>query len=146
VKIVLPFDGSPASNRAVQYVIGLSEKLTDKQLTVDVVNAQEGARRAAEIFTRDAAEIAAKIVESSRETGNRVLQSALKSLEDAKITAKPFVILGEPADAVAEHIAKHGGDAVVMGTRGLGAVGGLVLGSVAGKIIHLVKVPVTLVK
>ncbi|MFN0302201.1 MAG: universal stress protein, partial [Burkholderiales bacterium] len=35
---------------------------------------------------------------------------------------------------------------VVMGTRGLGSVSGLVLGSVATKIIHLVDVPVTLVK
>ncbi|MCJ9712965.1 universal stress protein, partial [Bordetella hinzii] len=37
-------------------------------------------------------------------------------------------------------------DRIVMGTRGLGAVGGLVLGSVAQKVIHLSPVPVTLVK
>jgi nucleotide-binding universal stress UspA family protein len=39
-----------------------------------------------------------------------------------------------------------GADAIVMGTRGLGVVGGLVLGSIASKVVHLVKVPVTLVK
>jgi nucleotide-binding universal stress UspA family protein len=37
-------------------------------------------------------------------------------------------------------------DAIVMGTRGMGAVSGLVLGSVATKVIHLADVPVTLVK
>jgi nucleotide-binding universal stress UspA family protein len=37
-------------------------------------------------------------------------------------------------------------DGIVMGTRGLGPVKGLVLGSVANKVIHLAEVPVTLVK
>ena len=35
---------------------------------------------------------------------------------------------------------------VVMGTRGRGAIHNMVLGSVATKVLHLVAVPVTLVK
>jgi nucleotide-binding universal stress UspA family protein len=35
---------------------------------------------------------------------------------------------------------------IVMGTRGMGGVAGLVLGSVATKVVHLSKVPVMLVK
>jgi nucleotide-binding universal stress UspA family protein len=34
----------------------------------------------------------------------------------------------------------------VMGTRGMSAIGNLVAGSVATKVIHLTKLPVTLVK
>jgi len=37
-------------------------------------------------------------------------------------------------------------DAIVMGTRGLGRVETLVLGSVTTKVIHLSSVPVTVVK
>ena len=33
-----------------------------------------------------------------------------------------------------------------MGTRGLGAVANLMIGSVATKVIHMVDVPVTLIK
>ena len=33
-----------------------------------------------------------------------------------------------------------------MGTRGMGAIEGLALGSVAHKVVHLASVPVTLVK
>jgi len=33
-----------------------------------------------------------------------------------------------------------------MGTRGLGRIQGIVLGSVAMKVVHLVKVPITLLK
>jgi nucleotide-binding universal stress UspA family protein len=35
---------------------------------------------------------------------------------------------------------------IVMGTRGLGGVRGLLLGSVATQLLHLTDVPVTLVK
>jgi nucleotide-binding universal stress UspA family protein len=145
MRIVLPFDGSAASVRAVEYVIGLAARIDGKErVAVDLVNVQAGAQGIS--FARDAADIAAKIVASSRESGTKVLATALSTLKKADVAAEPFVIIGEPADSIAAHIAKHGGDAVVMGTRGLGAVGGLVLGSVAAKVIHLVKVPVTLVK
>jgi nucleotide-binding universal stress UspA family protein len=33
-----------------------------------------------------------------------------------------------------------------MGTRGLGSVANLMIGSVATKVIHLVEIPVTLIK
>ena len=39
-----------------------------------------------------------------------------------------------------------GCDAIVMGTRGLGTVQTLLLGSTALKVLHLVDVPVTLIK
>ena len=37
-------------------------------------------------------------------------------------------------------------DAIIMGTRGMGALGNLVMGSIATKVVHLTRLPVTLVK
>lgn len=62
------------------------------------------------------------------------------------MAARGIVVVGEPASSIAAHVERHGADAVIMGTRGLGTLGGLVLGSVATKVIHLVTPPVTLVK
>jgi nucleotide-binding universal stress UspA family protein len=105
---------------------------------------REGAHRPG--FYRDAAEVADQIAKSSLEEAGRLLAEPLKALERAKIAVKSKVLLGEPANESAAHVEDSGADCVVMGTRGLGAVGGLVLGSVASKVVHLVKVPVTLVK
>jgi nucleotide-binding universal stress UspA family protein len=35
---------------------------------------------------------------------------------------------------------------IAMGTRGMGTIGNLLMGSVATKVVHLASVPVTLVK
>jgi len=37
-------------------------------------------------------------------------------------------------------------DHIIMGTRGMGAFGNLVLGSTANQVVHLAEIPVTLVK
>ncbi len=53
---------------------------------------------------------------------------------------------GAAAETILELARERRCAAIVVGTRGLGAVAGLVLGSVAGKIVQLAPVPVTLVK
>lgn len=58
----------------------------------------------------------------------------------------PQVRIGSAAAAVIAPAAEHDCDVIVMGTRGMGAVGSLVMGSVAQKVVHLAPVPVTLVK
>ncbi|MNU09423.1 Universal stress protein G [compost metagenome] len=50
------------------------------------------------------------------------------------------------AAQVSEFADRLGCDTVVMGTRGLGSFTGMLLGSVATRVIHEVSVPVLLVK
>ena len=53
---------------------------------------------------------------------------------------------GDAAEIIASIARRARCKEIIMGTRGLGRVAGLVLGSVATKVIHLVNMPVTLVK
>jgi nucleotide-binding universal stress UspA family protein len=53
---------------------------------------------------------------------------------------------GEVAQSIAQMVESQAMDEVVMGTRGTGTFGALLLGSVAYRVVHLVHVPVTLVK
>jgi nucleotide-binding universal stress UspA family protein len=53
---------------------------------------------------------------------------------------------GQVAKTIADVAREEGVGQIVMGTRGLGGVQGLLLGSVATQVIHLAEVPVTLIK
>ena len=54
--------------------------------------------------------------------------------------------VGEPATEIVRVAQEKGVDQIVMGTHGRGAVGSLLMGSVAQRVMHLAKVPVVLVK
>jgi nucleotide-binding universal stress UspA family protein len=50
------------------------------------------------------------------------------------------------AEVIANFAARTRCAEIIMGTRGLGRIRGLLLGSVTTKVIHLAAVPITLVK
>lgn len=70
----------------------------------------------------------------------RALAARLKVPLDCRVA------VGEPAAQIVATVHKSRGDEIVMGTRGLGRLGGLLMGSVAMKVVQLAPVPVTLVK
>lgn len=53
---------------------------------------------------------------------------------------------GEPAAEIVRVASEGGVDQIVMGTHGRGAVGSLLIGSVAQRVLHLAGVPVLLVR
>jgi nucleotide-binding universal stress UspA family protein len=53
--------------------------------------------------------------------------------------------VGDIAATIVRLAAKQHCDMIYMGTRGMGAVSGLVMGSTATKVLHLASVPVVLV-
>lgn len=78
--------------------------------------------------------------------GGDALASARTMLDAAKVRYTPSVLIGPVAETIARFAREQGCDGIVIGTRGLGGVESLVLGSVSTKVIHLAEVPVTLVK
>ena len=81
-----------------------------------------------------------------RDAGAKLLESPAQAVQGSGVRVERTVLLGHPAEVIGSYVNDHHCDMVVMGTRGLGPVGGLMLGSVTTKVISLVKVPVTLVK
>lgn len=54
--------------------------------------------------------------------------------------------LGKPAPEIVRVATKRGVDQIVMGTHGRGALGGLLIGSVAQRVLHLASVPLLLAR
>ena len=139
-KLLLPVDGSECSNRAVQYVVGLGRhgvKLDVRLMNVQVPIESQYLRRF----------VTQQMVDTyHQQEADAALKSAKALLAAAEIPYQLVVEVGHAGESIARYAAKHGCDGIVMGTRGMGAVGNLVLGSVASHVIHLSNVPVTLIK
>ena len=81
-----------------------------------------------------------------REEGEDALRSAKKLLERAKLPCVTHILVGPIAESLASEARKLKCDLIVMGTHGMGAVSGMLLGSVATKTVHLARCPVVLIR
>jgi nucleotide-binding universal stress UspA family protein len=142
MKILVPVDGSPASIRAVKFAIDQVKTVAGASLVI--ANVQNPA-------TLDLAEGAGImplgwIEQEERSAATAALREAVTTCREAGVT---FVIRSERGAVAAtiDHLAREETVThIIMGTRGLGGVRGLLLGSVTTQVLHLVDVPVTLVK
>ena len=141
-KVLIAFDGSEHSKRALQYVIDHAHDGA-QPMEVHVVNVQHEPVLYGEWVT---ASMVSELSDSLLAKARSELAEAESKLSAAGITAESHALLGNVADRISETVKRLGCDTVIMGTRGLGSFSGLVLGSVANRVIHEVAVPVLLVK
>jgi nucleotide-binding universal stress UspA family protein len=141
-KILLAFDGSDSSKRGLQYVIDFAH-MHAATLEVHLLNVQHEPALYGE-YIND--EMISNMRHSLSVAATEVLEWPGEQLQTAKIAHEKHSALGNVAEQISL-AAKHlQCDTVVMGTRGLGTFTGLLLGSVATRVIHEVSVPVLLVK
>ena len=76
----------------------------------------------------------------------KILEQAIKRVEDIPKGVKTEVLEGPPAEAILEISKTRNNDLIVMGTRGLGRLSGLLLGSQSQKVIAHAQCPVLLVR
>jgi nucleotide-binding universal stress UspA family protein len=139
-KVLLPVDGSKSSDNAVKHVIDLAR--SGLNIEIHVLNVQMPIQ-SGEIHRFIPKE---NIEGYYREEGEKALQSARALLTQANLPYIATMQTGPVAETIAAYVKKHGRDAVIMGTRGMTSLGTLLMGSTATKIIHVLDVPVTLVK
>lgn len=138
--ILLPVDGSAGSLNAAHHVIRLNAITPDLQ--VHLVNVQSpgddwGVRRM--IKPEELARMEQEWAEAAMEPARRLLQAA-------GVNHDEHLAQGEVAPTIVRLAHELNCDQIVMGTRGQSALGGLLMGSVATKVLHSSSVPVTLVK
>jgi nucleotide-binding universal stress UspA family protein len=139
--VLLPYDGSDASARALRHLIQMPRERWPEQ--IHLLNVQISPMFHGQILTHEDVRIAH---EAQLGHGRKVLRPAEEELLSAGAPFRSHVLLGEPELVIAEQAVELGCDHIVMGTRGMGTIRSLVLGSVATKTVHLAQVPVTLVK
>lgn len=139
--VLVPFDGSESAKRAVQYLVNVAKDYTDIQ--VHLLNVQ----REPNLYGNY---VPATMLEDLRKGAlnhaQKVNADAVQMLQGAAINHEAHEAVGDVVAEVVAAVKRLGCDTVVMGTRGMGSLGNLVMGSVATRVVHDVAVPVLLVK
>jgi nucleotide-binding universal stress UspA family protein len=141
MRILVPVDGSPPALRAVRLAIRMARE--EPGSAIALVNVQNTGTIE---FGDLSASTPALLLQRVLREGDQALRKATALCKAAKVKFSADVEIGPIAETAIGLGKKKRVGHIVMGTRGLGGVRGLLLGSVATQIIHLARVPVTLVK
>jgi nucleotide-binding universal stress UspA family protein len=136
--ILIPTDGSEQAANAVEEGLNLANQLDASVHVLHVVDQFE-----AKIvpITGAQEEKRAEYVEH----GERITEEVAALAEEAGLDCVTSVQTGIAHERIADYVEEHDVDLVVIGSRGLGGVGEMLLGSTADKVVRLVDRPVTVV-
>lgn len=138
LKVLIAVDGSVHAQRAIEAVARLQAQT--KGLEALLVNVRPWPMlytpQSYESIERDQIRRQKELLETTQAAARRSGLELVSTQSEA----------GEPATEITRVAEENGVDQIVMGTHGHGAVGSLLIGSVAQRVVHLAKVPVLLVK
>ncbi len=148
--ILVPYDGSKPSERALQYALELSRSVKGdvKVLLLQVVQ---------EIYLPPSFDYGMKLpeVKSSREYLKELYQDmknkaaadlARKKEAFGKLDVQTLVLVGNPTDKILAAAKEHGVDLIVIGSTGLGGLSKFkALGSVSRNVSERAPCPVTII-
>lgn len=139
-QVLVPVDGSEHALAAVRAV--LNAKLYPSLERVHLATAQVPLYPQGVHMGLSQTEIDAYY----REESEFALSGAQKLLEAAGVPYETHSELGQVAESLVDLAKRLDVDEIVMGSRGLGSISSVMLGSIATKVLHLAETPVTLVK
>lgn len=138
-KLLVAVDGSDHATRALEAAADLATHYGSEVVLIHVVHEPTGTvPRGLEEFERlEHVHVSERdLLESA---GQRIVQKAEAQIRQLGVTnVASLVESGKPAPAIVAHIKRdlQPTDGVVMGRRGLGDLGGLLLGSVSHRVAH----------
>jgi nucleotide-binding universal stress UspA family protein len=131
MSIVLGYDESAGSRRALEIAISLAERYGEPLVLVYGVEPPGGMGEEFLAHQRALAEL-----------GRTAVDHAMTEAAKAGVRTVVEVIDAKPAEALLEAAEKHDGRVIVVGTRGESPLRGAVLGSVSHRLLHLSDRPV----
>lgn len=134
--IILAVDGSEYSHRASAYARSLAERYGADLFLIHVFSPTS------DLLGYQDFE---KLYSKRKSAGQKILDEAQELMGITAIKVHRELIEGSEADAIIAVAKKNQADLIVMGTRGFGAVKGILVGSVSRKVLHLSACPVMVV-
>jgi nucleotide-binding universal stress UspA family protein len=140
-KLLVAIDGSASATHALEFALGLAKRKDPVTLHLLTVRPEAPVYGEIQVYVSQE-----RMDELQSQHSLDILQPAIELAKASGVPCTSEVAVGEIARTIARRAEELECDGIVMGTRGMGGIGSLVMGSIATKVVHLAKVPVTLVK
>lgn len=141
-KILVAYDGSEFSERAVEEA--QKQAAQAEQAELHILSVVEVSGPSTNVLLQESF-----TTETAEKTQNQ-LQKLEESIEQNNLNIITKVLIAEdkdnPGEKVCSYAKENGMEMIVVGSRGLGNVKGLFLGSVSNNIIQHAEIPVLVVK
>ena len=141
-RVLLAVDGSDGAAMALERAMAMRAELRDPAgMDLHLVNVQPALSGDVSSFIGDQTR-----EEYHQENSNKALETTRKSLDAAGIAYQVHQHVGDPGTSIAAVADTIGADLIVIGSRGLPAAAGALLGSVAQSTLNHSKLPVLVVR
>ncbi|AFY73927.1 universal stress protein UspA-like protein [Synechococcus sp. PCC 7502] len=149
MKFLVAIDGSHAGYKALQSAISLAKSSHASILAINVIEPLRDYYPELIMPTGDWVSWQAhpnpELEKALVEKGRSLLQEAEKSCQEAEVECTTSLEFGSPRDLICK-LAKTDIDVLVVGSRGLGSMERLMLGSVSDYVVHHAPCPVLVVR
>jgi nucleotide-binding universal stress UspA family protein len=135
--IIIGVDGSEAGWRALKYARDMAEKYDAKLIMVHAYP------RTSDLHDCDGYD---NLLFERKSSGQKIIETGRKLIGASSIAVEEDLLEGPAADAILSVVQVRHADLVVMGSRGMGAIKGMIFGSVATKVSHHADCPVMIVR
>lgn len=144
-RILIAYDGSNGAERALTTAAGLA-KLAGAELVVLTVYRHHSMLEASLSMVRGNIDPGGHLDDAMRSTAREAAEFAKTHAFEAGVEkVSAFIRTGQPARTIVATAKEKNCDLIVVGSRGLGAAEGYLLGSVSHKVTGLASCPVMVV-
>ncbi len=134
--ILLAIDGSEYSNNALSYAANMAQTYRATLWLVHVLP------HTSDLLGYDDYE---KLYAKRKCAGQLILDAATEMIGESAFEIQAELLEGLEAESILNFAKSSQADIIVMGTRGMGTLKGMLLGSVSRKVIHYANCPVMVV-
>lgn len=144
--ILVPYDGSAYSQKALKMAINMASVFDSELYLVNVVDVSS-VSPPGKIHSKNTRKTIDEIKVAVKASVESYLQKIQKEYENSGVTVKGFVQEGDVTGKLLKFIEDKNIDLVIIGSRGLSGVSKIrTLGSISRKISELAKCPIVIVR
>ena len=143
--ILVPVDGSDYSLAAAQTAVKMAETHQSTITLLHIVNHSQLLNMGSPL-PQSMPLVTDVMISGLNEVGHKTIEGILEKLGPLTVPVETEVTWGNAAQVIVDLANEHICDLIIMGSRGLSPISGMLMGSVSDRVVQLAKCPVMVIK